>query len=117
MSINLLISKRDELAAQLAAHDAMLADARKAERDAAIEQLRAMMAEHGITAADITTKTGPIKPVMRHITRASVRTSRPAPGITYDFGGVRYTTGKRGKPPAEYSAAKAAGTLEQYRVS
>ena len=107
---------RSNLAMQISEIDAMIAAHRKEQRDAAIEQLRAMMDEHGITAADILPKPGPIKLVMRHITRASVRTSKPTPGVTYDFGGVRYTTGKRGKPPAAYSAAKFAGTLEKYRV-
>lgn len=117
MSINLLISKRDELAAQLAAHEAMLADARKAERAEAIEKLKAMMAEHGITAADLDNKPGMVRLAMRHTSKSSVRTAKPAPGVRYVFGETSYTTGQRGKPPRSYSEAKRAGTLEAYRVA
>lgn len=115
MSLNLLISKRDQLAAELAAHDAMLADARKQERDEAIAKLQALMAEHGIAAAELDPR--PVKLVMRHVTKASVRTAKTAPGVRYVFGDTSYTTGQRGKPPAAYSAAKASGTLDVYRVA
>lgn len=110
MSINLLISKRDELAAQLAAHDAMLADARKAERDECIAKLKSMMADHGITAADLGNKPAR-KP-------AKLRTAKAAAQpVRYQFGAVGYVTGRPGKPPAAYTAAKASGTLDVYRVA
>lgn len=114
MSINLLISKRDELAAQLAAHEAMVADARKQERAEAIEKIKAMAAAHGITADDLR---APVGLKVRHISKASVRTAKPAPGLRYVFGDTSYTTGQRGKPPRAYSEAKRAGTLEVYRVA
>ena len=110
MSLNLLIAKRDEIAADLAAHDAMLAEARKAERAEAVAKLQALMSEHGITVADLAST--------RAKTIAKPRkASKQATGITYAIGGVTYTTGKPGKPPAAYLDAKAAGTLEQHRVA
>jgi DNA-binding protein H-NS len=51
--ISELIQQRDALAAQQAALDKALRELQGAERQAAIEKVRALMAEHGITAADL----------------------------------------------------------------
>lgn len=111
MSITLLLSRRDELAAQLAAHDAVLAEARKTERTEAIAKLQAMMVEHGITVADLGSKSQ-----AKRIAAQSAPKAKAPIGKTYQFGAVTYTTGKPGKPPAAYTSAKAAGTLDQHRV-
>lgn len=51
--ISELIQQRDALAAQQAALDKALRELQGAERQATIEKIRAMMAEHGITVADL----------------------------------------------------------------
>jgi DNA-binding protein H-NS len=45
-----------ELLAQKAAIEQQIAEAQRAERAAAIARVRSLMAEHGLTAADITAK-------------------------------------------------------------
>jgi DNA-binding protein H-NS len=45
-----------ELLAQKAAIEQQIAEAQRAERSGAIAQVRALMAEHGLTLADLSTK-------------------------------------------------------------
>jgi DNA-binding protein H-NS len=45
-----------ELLAQKAAIEQQIADAQRAERAGAVAQVRALMAEHGLTLADLSTK-------------------------------------------------------------
>jgi DNA-binding protein H-NS len=51
--ISELIQQRDALAAQQAALDKALRELQSAERQAAIEKIRALMAENGLTVADL----------------------------------------------------------------
>lgn len=106
MSIKHLFDKREQLAAEIAAHEAMIADARKQEQAEALGRIKTIMSEHGIT--------------VDHLGKKAPKAPRKAPqkaaGITYNIGGVIYTTGRVGKPPAAYLQAKAAGTLDQYRA-
>jgi DNA-binding protein H-NS len=48
-----------ELLAQKAAIERQIAQTQREERDAAIAQIRAMMTEHGLTAADLGTRRTP----------------------------------------------------------
>jgi DNA-binding protein H-NS len=50
-----------ELLAQKAAIEQQIADAQRAERAGAVAKVRALMAEHGLTLADLSTKTATIK--------------------------------------------------------
>ncbi len=50
-----------ELLAQKAAIEQQIADAPRAERAGAVAKVRALMAEHGLSLADLSTKTGPVK--------------------------------------------------------
>lgn len=52
--------KLTELLAQRAQLEQQIADAQREERSAAIAQIKALMAEHGLTAADLTSR-GPKK--------------------------------------------------------
>ena len=110
MNINHLLTKREQIAAELAAHDAIIEGARKQERAEAIAKIHALMAEMGLTVADFesTSKAKTVK--------AARKAGPAASGVTYAFpDGVSYTTGKQGKPPAAYTRAKLEGTLEQFR--
>jgi DNA-binding protein H-NS len=50
--------KISELLAQRAALDQQIASAQKAERATAIAQIKTLMAEHGLTASDLSARTG-----------------------------------------------------------
>jgi DNA-binding protein H-NS len=50
-----------ELLAQKAAIEQQIAEAQRAERAGAVAQVRALMAEHGLTLADLATKSAPSK--------------------------------------------------------
>lgn len=51
-----------DLLAQRAEIDRKISDARREERAAAVAQVRALMAEHGLTAADVAGRTGTSRP-------------------------------------------------------
>lgn len=53
-----LVAKRDELTRQAAELEKQLQEARRAERSGVIAQIKSLMAEHGLTAADLGGKTG-----------------------------------------------------------
>lgn len=53
------MSTLTEMIAQKAALEKRIADARRDERSATIQKIKALMAEHGLTAADLSGKTGP----------------------------------------------------------
>ncbi|MCK6424768.1 MAG: H-NS histone family protein [Burkholderiaceae bacterium] len=53
-----LIAQKEALARQQAELERLIAETRKAERAGVINQIKQMMADHGITAADLTTKVG-----------------------------------------------------------
>jgi DNA-binding protein H-NS len=51
------MAKLTDLLAQKAALDKQIADAQRAERSDAIAQIKSLMAEHGLTAADLSGRT------------------------------------------------------------
>ncbi|WP_294638290.1 H-NS histone family protein [uncultured Aquabacterium sp.] len=53
-----LLAKRDELARQAAELEKQLQEARRAERAGVIAQIKSMMAEHGLSVADLGAKAG-----------------------------------------------------------
>ena len=110
MSTTYLIQKRDQLAAQLAEQNRLVQEAMAAERGETITKIKQIMAEHGITAADL----AGVKPAKQ----AKPAKAKKAPaGTTYVFEGHTYTTGKAGKPPTWFSKLKLAGQLEQYALT
>jgi DNA-binding protein H-NS len=54
--------KLTDLLAQKATLEKQIADAQREERSGAIAQIKALMAEHGLTAADLTGRAGKVKP-------------------------------------------------------
>jgi DNA-binding protein H-NS len=108
MSITHLLSKREALAAELAAHEEMIEEARKAERTEALDKIKALMAEHGVTAEHLGSKA----------TKPARKKAEPKDGaVVYNVGGTRYVQGQRGRVPAAVVAAREAGTLDHYRVA
>lgn len=53
-----LIAQKEALARQQAELERLIADTRKAERAGVINQIKQMMADHGITVADLSSKVG-----------------------------------------------------------
>jgi DNA-binding protein H-NS len=53
--------KLTDLLAQKATLEMQIAEAQRAERGEAIAQIRALMAEHGLTAADLSGRAGPAR--------------------------------------------------------
>jgi DNA-binding protein H-NS len=112
MSITHLLSKREALAAELAAHEEMIEEARKAERAEALSQIKAIMAEYGVTADHLGAKSA-VK-----ATKPARKKAEPKPGaVTYNINGTIYVQGQRGRVPAAVVAAREAGTLDHYRVA
>ena len=57
------MAKLTDLLAQKATLEKQIADAQREERSGALAQIKALMAEHGLTAADLTSRAGkPAKP-------------------------------------------------------
>jgi DNA-binding protein H-NS len=112
MSIALMINKREQLAADLAAQDAMIAEVRKAERQEALDKIKAIMEEHGITADQVAAK-----PVATAGKPRRKKAEPKAGAVTYNINGTIYVQGQRGRVPFVVAAAREAGTLEQYRVA
>ncbi len=52
------MAKLTDLLAQRATLEKQIADAQREERSGAIAQIKALMAEHGLTAADLTSRAG-----------------------------------------------------------
>jgi DNA-binding protein H-NS len=88
-----------ELHAQKAEIEARIAEAAKASRDAAIAQIKALMADNCITAVDLGA-------VARPAAKRKPKTERPA---THRDPATGATWGGRGKRPAWLNAALAAG--------
>jgi len=55
------MSSLQDLLAQKAEIERQISDARRHERADAVSKVRALMAEHGLTAADLTAKSGPTR--------------------------------------------------------
>jgi DNA-binding protein H-NS len=112
MSINHLMTQRDRIAQQLAEHEAMIAEARKDDRLKAIEQIKAIMAEHDVTADHLAVK------LAAKASKPARKKAETKPGaITYNINGTIYVQGQRGRVPAAVVAAREAGTLDHYRVA
>ena len=57
------MAKLTDLLAQRATLEKQIADAQRAERSGAMAQIKALMAEHGLTVADLNSRAGKPKPV------------------------------------------------------
>lgn len=104
------MSTLQELLAQRAEIEKMIAEAQREERGAAIAKIRALMAEFGLTAADITAKTG-----------AAPRSAAPKTGAKvapkYRNAATGDTWSGRGLQPKWLKAALASGAkLEDFAL-
>lgn len=99
-----------ELLAQRAALEKQIADAQREERSGAINQIRALMAEYGLTAADIAAK-----PVQR-VAGPGKSTGKVAPKYRNAATGETWTG--RGLQPKWLKSALASGArLEDFAIS
>jgi DNA-binding protein H-NS len=110
--MNDLIAEKQRLADEMARVTAEIEAAKAEDFQRSLALVRETMESHGITLADLTPKAAPKTP-----RKASTKAGKPAPGVVYNIDGVIYQTGRSGKPPGAYLKARAAGTLEQYRVA
>ena len=82
------MSSLQELLAQKAEIDRQISDARRHERNEAISKVRALMAEHGLTASDLVAKsTGPRASTSGRKVAAKYRD--PATGTTWSGRGLQ----------------------------
>lgn len=97
----------NELLAQKAALEQQILDAQKAQRSQAVAQVRALMAEYGLTLADLGTRGVPA-PRKAGAGKVAVKFRNPANGDTWSG---------RGLQPNWLKAALAGGaTLDDFRV-
>lgn len=81
------MSTLSELMAQKAAIEKRIADARRDERSATIQKIRALMAEHGLTAADLSGKSAP-RP-SRKGAKVAPKYRNPSTGETWSGRGLQ----------------------------
>ena len=101
------MSTLQELLAQKAEIDRQISDARRNERADAVAKVRALMAEHGLTAADLAAKT----PGVRASTsgrKVAAKYRDPASGQTW--------TGRGLKPKGLSAALEAGKQLSDFAV-
>jgi DNA-binding protein H-NS len=97
----------NELLAQKAAIEQQILDAQKAQRAQAVAQVRALMAEYGLTLADLGTR-GVSVPRKAGAGKVAAKFRNPATGDTWSG---------RGLQPNWLKAALASGaTLDDFRV-
>ena len=107
------MSSLAELIAQKAALEKRIADAQNKERSSAIAQIRQLMAQHGLTPADLGGKAGTARPVAaksgpRKGAKVPVKYRDPATGNAWSGRGLR---------PKWLQAALAQGrTLDEFAV-
>lgn len=106
-----LLAQKEALAKQAAELDKQLAEARRAERAAVINQIKSLLSEHGLTVADLGLKPG--KPAS---TGTSASTGRKvAPKYRNTATGETWTG--RGLQPKWITAAIASGKkLEDFAI-
>ena len=95
-----------ELLAQKAALEKQIAEVQREQRDAAIAKVKSLMAEYGLTMADIGTK--PASATKKPAARVAAKYRNPATGETWSG---------RGLKPKWLSAALAGGaSLDQFAL-
>lgn len=75
-----------ELMAQKASIEQQIAEMQKAERDAAVAKIRALMAEHGLTLADLS---GKAKGRRKAGAKVAPKYRDPATGVTWSGRGLK----------------------------
>lgn len=91
-SLSDLLVQRDQLAGQLAALDRQIEDARRAERQSNIAKAKALLAQLGLTAADLgssSEKTSSTKPTLKPRGKAPIKFRHPATGETWSGRGLK----------------------------
>jgi DNA-binding protein H-NS len=81
------MAKLTDLLAQKATLEKQIADAQREERSGAIAQIKALMAEHGLTAADLNSRAG--KPVKTGGTKVAAKYRNKATNETWSGRGLQ----------------------------
>jgi DNA-binding protein H-NS len=81
------MAKLTDLLAQRASLEKQIADAQREERSGAIAQIKALMAEHGLTAADLSSRTGKANKVGG--TKVAAKYRNKATGETWSGRGLQ----------------------------
>jgi DNA-binding protein H-NS len=106
-----LLAQKEALAKQAAELDKQLAEARRAERAAVINQIKSLLSEHGLTVADLGLKSG--KPASTGTSASAGR--KVAPKYRNNATGETWTG--RGLQPKWIAAAIASGKkLEDFAI-
>ncbi len=77
-----------DLLAQKAALEKQIADAQREERGAAIAQVKALMAEHGLTLADLSSR-APTTTARKPMGKVAAKYRNPATGDTWSGRGLK----------------------------
>ena len=80
------MAKLTDLLAQKATLEKQIADAQREERSGALAQIKALMAEHGLTAADLTSRAG--KPAKTGGTKVAAKYRNKATNETWSGRGM-----------------------------
>ncbi len=81
------MAKLTDLLAQKATLEKQIADAQREERSGALAQIKALMAEHGLTAADLTSRAG--KPAKTGGTKVAAKYRNKATNETWSGRGLQ----------------------------
>ena len=95
------MSTLQDLIAQKAALEQQIAQVRQTELAAAISQVRALVAEHGLTAADVF-PAGKAKPAVNKTSKVAPKFRDPITGKTWSGRGLA-PKGLQGKNKADYA--------------
>lgn len=116
-TISELLKQREALAAQQAALEQALREAQNAERQSAIEKVRALMAEHGLTVSDIAAADGRKTRGPNKIKSPDGRTGKPV-AAKYRHQGTGETWSGRGlKPKWLTSALEGGAKIEDFLIA
>jgi DNA-binding protein H-NS len=108
-SLQELVAQKEELAKQQAELERQISETRRAERSGVINQIKAMMAEHGLTVADLGTTKAPKAPKGDGTTRkVAPKFRNPATDETWSGRGL--------KPKWLAAALESGRTLEEFAV-
>lgn len=83
------MAKLQELLAQKAALEKQIAETQREERSNAIAQVRALMAEHGLTAADLSSRAGPVRSATGETRKVAPKYRNRASGDTWSGRGLQ----------------------------
>ncbi len=100
MSLSDLIAQREAL-------DRQIRDAQNASKQQAVAEVRRLMAEHGLTAADLTAKT-PVKVGVKSGAKVAAKYRDPASGQTW--------TGRGLKPKWLATAIAGGKTIDEFVI-